>query len=386
MHRQITHGSLFSGIGGAELAAEWNGVKNLFHCDINGFGRSVLDYWYPESESYGDITTTDFSKWEGRIDILSGGFPCQPFSTAGLRKGAGDNRYLWPQMLRVIGEVKPNYIVGENVAGLLSMVEFEGTAPRMEEQDNLFGTRREEVRHGRYTLERICGELEAAGYSVQPLIVPACAVNAPHRRDRIWFLAKRKSVPATEDTIGDGRDGNEWQSRAQGGEQRDAGARDDERVLRATADAVSEKRGASEHRVAGANTMEHEEQRKVSQEPDRCATAGKALHADSEYVQRRSDTEECKSARLMSYEPDARPMRPRGFEDFPTQPPLCLGDDGLPFGVADAPVYGEPRHGRRRWKNEALKALGNAWVPQVAAEIFAAIVQDIREDEQTVRK
>ena len=326
MDRQINHGSLFSGIGGAELAAEWNGVKNLFHCDINGFGRSVLDYWYPESESYGDITTTDFSKWEGRIDILSGGFPCQPFSNAGLRKGAGDDRYLWPQMLRVIGEVKPNYIVGENVAGLLSMVEYEGTEPRMEEQDNLFGTGREEVRHGRYTLERICGEMETAGYSVQPLIIPACAVNAPHRRDRVWFLAKRKSVTAAKDAIGDGRNGSERQSRAQSWEQRDAGARDDERVLRAAADAVSERRVAS----------------------------------------------------------DARPVRPRGFKDFPSQPPLCLGDDGLPFGVADSPVYGEPQHGRRRWENEALKALGNAWVPQVAAEIFAAIVQDIREDEQAV--
>lgn len=386
MDKQITHGSLFSGIGGAELAAEWNGVKNLFHCDINGFGRSVLDYWYPESESYGDITTTDFSKWEGRIDILSGGFPCQPFSSAGLRKGAGDDRYLWPQMLRVIGEIKPNYIVGENVAGLLSMVEYEGAEPRMEEQDNLFGKGREEVRHGRYTLERICGELEAAGYSVQPLIIPACAVNAPHRRDRVWFLAKRKSVPAAEDTIGDGRDGSERQSRTQGGEQRDAGARDDERVLRAAADAVSERRGAPEHRVAGANTMEHEEQLKVSQESDRRVTVGKVMHANSEYEQRRSDKEECKSAKHMSCEPDARPMRPRGFKNFPSQPPLCLGDDGLPFGVADAPVYGEPRHGRRRWEIEALKALGNAWVPQVAAEIFAAIVQDIREDEQAVRK
>lgn len=341
MDRQITHGSLFSGIGGAELAAEWNGVKNLFHCDINGFGRSVLDYWYPESESYGDITATDFSKWEGRIDILSGGFPCQPFSSAGLRKGAGDNRYLWPQMLRVIGEVKPNYIVGENVAGLLSMVEYEGTAPRMEEQDNLFGTRREEVRHGRYTLERICGELEAAGYSVQPLIIPACAVNAPHRRDRVWFLAKRKSVTASEDTIGDGRNSSEWQSRAQGGEQRDAGARDDERVLRATADAVSERQ---EHIRTPSGWGNHYGTRRTTQ------------------------------------------VLPRGFKDFPSQPPLCLGDDGLPFGVADAPVYGEPQHGRRRWEKEALKALGNAWVPQVAAEIFSAIVQDIREDEQAVRK
>ena len=96
----MTHASLFSGIGGAEIAAAQMGWSNLFHCEINPFGRRVLEYWYPNSTSYEDITKTDFTPWRGQIDVLTGGFPCQPFSLAGSRKGTDDDRYLWPQMLR----------------------------------------------------------------------------------------------------------------------------------------------------------------------------------------------------------------------------------------------------------------------------------------------
>lgn len=98
----MNHASLFSGIGGAEVAASMMGWQNLFHCEIQEFPRKVLDYWFPNSESYEDITKTDFTKWHGKVDVLTGGFPCQPFSLAGRRKGADDNRYLWPQMLRAI--------------------------------------------------------------------------------------------------------------------------------------------------------------------------------------------------------------------------------------------------------------------------------------------
>ena len=103
----VTHASLFSGIGGAEIAAEWMGWKNIFHCEINPF----------------DITKTDFTPWRGRIDVLTAGFPCQPFSLAGQRKGADDDRYLWPQVVRVIREIRPAWVVGENVAGILTMVQ-----------------------------------------------------------------------------------------------------------------------------------------------------------------------------------------------------------------------------------------------------------------------
>lgn len=123
MKRTITHASLFSGIGAPELAAHWMGWKNLFHCEIQEFQRKVLEYWFPNSVSYEDITKTDFTEWRGKVDILTGGFPCQPFSVAGKRLGAEDDRALWSEMLRAIREIQPTWVVGENVAGILSMVQ-----------------------------------------------------------------------------------------------------------------------------------------------------------------------------------------------------------------------------------------------------------------------
>ena len=120
---KLYHASLFSGIGGAELAASWLGWTNVFHCEIQEFQRKILEYWFPKSISYEDITKTDFTKWRGRIDVLTGGFPCQPFSVAGKRKGAEDNRYLWGEMLRAIRQIQPTWVVGENVNGILSMVQ-----------------------------------------------------------------------------------------------------------------------------------------------------------------------------------------------------------------------------------------------------------------------
>lgn len=122
--KNMNHASLFSGIGGAEVAASMMGWQNLFHCEIQEFPRKVLDYWFPNSISYEDITKTDFHQWHGKVDVLTGGFPCQPFSLAGRRKGADDNRYLWPQMLRAIRQIHPTWVVGENVAGIKTMVEF----------------------------------------------------------------------------------------------------------------------------------------------------------------------------------------------------------------------------------------------------------------------
>lgn len=119
----MNHASLFSGIGGAEVAASMMGWQNLFHCEIQEFPRKVLQYWFPNSESYEDITKTDFHQWQGKVDVLTGGFPCQPFSVAGRRKGEDDNRYLWPEMLRAIREIKPTWIVSENVIGIQTMVE-----------------------------------------------------------------------------------------------------------------------------------------------------------------------------------------------------------------------------------------------------------------------
>ena len=182
-----THASLFSGIGGAELAASWMGWTNVFHCEIQEFQRKVLEYWFPNSISYEDITKTDFTEWRGRIDILTGGFPCQPFSVAGKRKGAEDNRYLWGEMLRAIRQIQPTWVVGENVNGILSMVQSCNTV-KVGRTDDLFEENYIYRKEQQFTIDVICEDLEHAGYSVQPIVIPACAVGAPHRRDRVWML------------------------------------------------------------------------------------------------------------------------------------------------------------------------------------------------------
>lgn len=162
-----THGSLFNGIGGFQLAAEWIGWQNVMSCEIDEWCNKITKQHFPNCEQYEDITTTDFTIWRGRITVLTGGFPCQPFSTAGKRKGETDNRYLWPEMLRAIREIKPAFIVAENVSGLVSM------------EDGA-------------TLERVLSDLENEGYEVEPCLIPACGVGAWHRRERIWIIGHTK--------------------------------------------------------------------------------------------------------------------------------------------------------------------------------------------------
>ena len=181
------------------------GWQNLFHCEIQEFPRKVLDYWFPNSISYEDITKTDFTKWHGKVDVLTGGFPCQPFSLAGRRKGADDNRYLWPQMLRAIRQIHPTWVVGENVAGIKTMVES-CQVTQMGRTDDLFEENHIYREESRFTLDKICADLEAEGYSVQPIVIPACSVGAPHRRDRVWIVAHR-SDPRTETVQPEGQDG-----------------------------------------------------------------------------------------------------------------------------------------------------------------------------------
>src|SRR5690606_3364764 len=160
----MNHGSLFSGIGGFDLAAEEMGWNNVFHCEIEPFPRKILNYYWPKAKSYEDIKTTDFTVHRGQIDILTGGFPCQPYSVAGSRKGKEDDRHLWPEMLRAIRELSPSWIVGENVPGIISWNEG-------------------------LVFEEVCADLENEGYEVQPIVLPAASVNAPHKRDRVWFVA-----------------------------------------------------------------------------------------------------------------------------------------------------------------------------------------------------
>lgn len=165
----MTHASLFSGIGGFDLAAEWAGWTNAFNCEIDPFCRRVLKYHFPNAIQYDDIKTTDFTVWRGRIDVLTAGFPCQPFSVAGKRKGTDDDRYLWPEVSRAVREIRPRWVVGENVRGFVNW------------SDGM-------------VLDTVFADLEAIGYEVQPFVLPACAVGAPHRRDRVWIVAHRSDT------------------------------------------------------------------------------------------------------------------------------------------------------------------------------------------------
>lgn len=160
----MRHGSLFSGIGGFDLAAEWMGWDNVFQVEWDQFCQKVLTKNFPNVERFGDIKEFDGTKYRGLIDIISGGFPCQPFSVAGKRQGKTDDRFLWPEMLRIIEEIKPPFIVGENVGGLVSM------------------------ENGKI-LDKILSDLADKGYQTEQYIIPACAVGAWHRRDRIWIIA-----------------------------------------------------------------------------------------------------------------------------------------------------------------------------------------------------
>lgn len=186
----MIHLDLFSGIGGFALACDWH-FKDIEHvfCDNEPFSQEVLAKHWPNSKIYGDIRSLSKKQFLadtrskeplglsqksrtkgfeiGDVHILTGGFPCQPFSQAGRRRGTEDDRYLWPEMFRVICDFKPTWIVAENVRGLLTW-------------------------NGGMVLEQVCLDLEGQGYEVQPLIIPALAVNAPHRRDRIWFIAYAK--------------------------------------------------------------------------------------------------------------------------------------------------------------------------------------------------
>lgn len=158
---------LFAGIGGFSLAAHWMGWETAAFVEWDKFCKKVLAKNFPNVPIYGDIKDFHYEQERekiGPIDLICGGFPCQPFSHAGKRNGTSDDRYLWPEMLRVIREVKPVWVVGENVAGLLSM-------------------------DGGAVFEEICASLEAKGYAVEAFVLPAISRGAPHRRDRIWIVA-----------------------------------------------------------------------------------------------------------------------------------------------------------------------------------------------------
>jgi DNA (cytosine-5)-methyltransferase 1 len=296
----MRHGSLFSGIGGFDLAAEWMGWENVFHCEWNKFGQQVLKYYWPKAISYEDITKTDFTIHRGNIDIITGGFPCQPYSSAGKRLGKEDERHLWPEMLRAIREVQPSWVVGENVRGLTNW-------------------------NGGMVFDEVQAELEAEGYEVLPFLLPACAVNAPHRRDRIWFIAYSNLYGFNECNCN-----NEIKS--------------SKRRINALGD-IDTSNG--DGNVADTKFIRLQHGRK----------AGQVLSEE-----RNTKTKRCKSS--LSIKTNGYGYK-SNWENFPTVSPICTGDDGLSNRL-DSITF-------PKWRQESIKAGGNAIVPQVVHQIFKAI-------------
>jgi len=289
---------LFSGIGGFSYAGHSLGWNTVQMVEYNPFCQRVLKHHFPEAAIHSDIKTFNIdelrkSKWNpNQPSIITGGFPCQPYSAAGKRQGKDDERHLWPEMLRVIREVHPRWVVGENVLGIISW-------------------------NGGMVFDEVQADLEAEGYEVWAYVLPACGVDAPHQRFRVWFVAYSESG-----RTGGLRDETEAPRPCQSGDVFGSGGRI-QCESRATADS-NEQRLEGESRAVG------------------------------------------ELERFFGFDSSS----PHGYQlpdwkDYPTVSPIRSGNDGLPEELVDITFP--------KWRNESIKALGNSIVPQVALQIFKSI-------------
>lgn len=295
----MKHGSLFSGIGGFDLAAQMMNWENVFHCEIDPTLQRVLKFYWPKAKSHYDITKTDFTIYRGTIDVLTGGFPCQPYSVAGKRKGTNDSRHLWPEMLRAIREIKPTWIVGENVFGIVSWGKG-------------------------LVFEQVQVDLENEGYEVQAYILPAAGVNAPHRRYRVFFVAYSAS-------------NGHWRQRF-----------------------------AQNRFTKGKNQSSKDKRQRFWNDAGRNGAKGiiTNTHITNSEAQLQKEIlgKENDGFKAIGFINDnTRDM----WHEFPTQPPICGGNDGLPTEL-DGITFSS-------WRNQSIHGFGNAIVPQVVIPIFKAI-------------
>jgi DNA (cytosine-5)-methyltransferase 1 len=376
----MLHISLFSGIGGFDLASEWMGWTNIVSCEINPFGRKVLAHYWPEAYHHDDIHTLTYEKineeltkrfgsnWRTNDIILTGGFPCQPYSTAGKRLGKNDERHLWPQMLRVIQEVAPTYIVGENVRGIVNW-------------------------NGGMVFDEVQADLEDAGYEVIPFIIPACAVNAPHRRDRVWFVAycnnnrlertnerrckdeffkepRRKRAESSsigiEPTSTNGL--RETSPLPNGNGQHGCDCEHEVNPSEGRLDALGDIGTGGEHgltadtesRGNGRIRNESEEARSSEGNQPLGGVCGISSVADTNGIRLRRESNGIRKSRFANEAGEIG-----NWQNFPTQSPICSRNDGFQPRL-DSITFS-------KWRNESIKAAGNAIVPQVAYQIFKSI-------------
>jgi DNA (cytosine-5)-methyltransferase 1 len=368
----MRHGSLFSGIGGFDLAAEWMGWENIFHCEWMEFPRKVLDYHFPNADSHIDICKTDFTKYANKIDILTGGFPCQPFSLAGKRKGTDDERYLWGEMLRAIQEIKPRFVIAENVFGITNI-------------------------DGGLVFQQVCLDLENEGYEVQPFIIPAAAKNAPHRRDRCWFIGFRNASDNYGIIRGEGREFESAEQSRHGESNENSNTK-----INGVAPNTNGNDGRSPNRESGCKESETngEGEQPIHSRTWTTSNEGYATNSNCDGFNKRNGNDEVNTSQRGEYalgdigksnddgnatnsntsrlheqyiptKPNEKRSCGRSFNErgdftrFPTQSPICSGDDGLPTQL-DGITFS-------KWRGESIKGYGNAIVPQIAKSLFEII-------------
>lgn len=304
----MRHLDLFSGIGGFALAARWMNWETVQFVELDKFCQRVLEKNFPGVPIHGDIKTFDGTRFRGAVDIVTGGFPCQTFSTAG--KGQADLS-LWKEMFRVIGEVRPRLVVAENVYGLLTTKK--GVA-----------------------FECVCADLESEGYQVQAFVIPACAVNAPHRRDRVWIVAH-----ANEFISGTRRP----EPKGQFGE---AGATNGGYGITSNTysnDAVRYGHGET-GQTQGEGQEVEEERKRVRAVTERTGAEGTITDSNQFGLEGRNTQAEGECTTIRN-----------DWSQFPIESPLRPGNDGLSPGLV----------------RSSIQAGGNAVVPALVFEIFRAI-------------
>lgn len=320
----MKHLGLFEGIGGFSLAARWAGWETPVMVEWNPYCQAVLKKNFPDATIFGDIRQFDGTAYAGQIDIITGGFPCQPFSHAGKREGTDDDRYLWPEMLRIIREVEPALVVGENVAGILTM-------------------------DGGRVFAGILADLENEGYSTEVYLIPAVGVGAPHRRDRVWIVAhaeRQQGIERRQSEV-------QWR-RANEAQQIGVGNR-----VTANAAIGGRKRRQDNERQGQANGIGFEkcDTRVASDASKQGLQGGKQCRSFGERQgpPRPVTQQDCNGWREHWYEVATR---------------ICRVDDGLSAGMDG---IGDVPKATTKGKAHRLEALGNAIVPQIALQIFNAI-------------
>lgn len=395
------HIGLFEGIGGFSLAAEWAGWETKAWVECNPFCQKVLSYYFPNAIPHDDITTTDFSIYRGHIDVLTGGFPCQGFSLAGSRLGTDDDRYLWPEMRRAYQEIQPSIIIGENVTGLLSMEDKSGihrdvfarveskTITRLCEIDKYEAIY---TRQAKMLVDSICNDLEEDGYEVQPIAIPASSVQAPHQRERIWFIAYRNGYDAGRSGYGKIRPAPSiseseeekwkriWNNFERTGFKRNVTNSHGERPQKPNVSPGRKKSGFdtrtdNERNVSNAASegLEKPGQTRIRELQKE---NGSGFHDRFEQLCCGNDTHTIGLGLRGESNGIGKPGlfgetgAPNDWRNFPTELPILSGDDGFSSRL-DGITFS-------KFRTQSIKSAGNAVVPQVPYEFFKEINKQIK--------